>query len=332
MSQSPGSLPPRETADASPTRAVSLTVDSVTDGGRPGLVRLNGAYDVEPDVLAKMRASGMPEYQLVIACLEEHYRRRLMEASSEAERSALYAEGYEDLSRHYHAYGQIEHGASDALFRLVRPWFSGKRVLEIGCGNGTMAAALAPVVARYVGIDASAVAVDYARGRLAGVEHVELRCGSLPAALRDCDGTYDVVYSNDFLEHLHIDDLNETLRQCRRLIPTGRGTLVLVMPNRLFGPFDLSRAYVPRGRPARCFHLSETTYGEMIRLLAAHGFTQTRSPLGPLAAYLVSRRLPFLGSALLAPAWIKSLAEHTGPLRNLLRRPVGLSGVILSAR
>ncbi len=48
------------------------------------------------------------------------------------------------------------------------------RVLDIGCGTGGMAAALAPFAAQVVGIDSSEKMLDYARAKARGVANLRL--------------------------------------------------------------------------------------------------------------------------------------------------------------
>jgi ArsR family transcriptional regulator len=52
---------------------------------------------------------------------------------------------------------------------------------DLGCGTGRLAEALAPCVRRVVAVDESAAMLTAARKRLAGVDNVELRSGSLEA-------------------------------------------------------------------------------------------------------------------------------------------------------
>src|SRR5258707_1288142 len=52
---------------------------------------------------------------------------------------------------------------------------------DLGSGTGAVTAALAPFVARVVGVDASAAMLQAAKKRLHGVDNVELRRGELEA-------------------------------------------------------------------------------------------------------------------------------------------------------
>ena len=63
-----------------------------------------------------------------------------------------------------------------ALTRRVRG-----AVLDLGCGSGHAAVALAPYVGRVIGVDQSAAMLRSARRRAAGVRNVEWRRGTLDA-------------------------------------------------------------------------------------------------------------------------------------------------------
>src|SRR5256884_4395927 len=108
-------------------------------------------------------------------------------------------------------------------FRAVFNGFGGKRVLDVGCGGGILAEALATEGARVTGIDPSerslsaardhaqraGLAIDYRRGT---AEHVKT------AGL---DGTYDLVFAVDVLEH--VDDLDRTLAGVAAVLAPGGG-------------------------------------------------------------------------------------------------------------
>lgn len=98
-------------------------------------------------------------------------------------------------------YVRLRRGGVDAVLDLLaeRHDLSGKDVLELGCGPGRAAAALATRFdARITAVDASAEMLDAARSIVpAGVELVEARAESLPFAA----ASFDVAYAN-FVVHL----------------------------------------------------------------------------------------------------------------------------------
>jgi ArsR family transcriptional regulator len=91
---------------------------------------------------------------------------------------------------------------------------------DLGCGTGHLAAALAPCVARVVGVDESRQMLAAARERLAGAAHVELREGTLEA-LPIADAELDVAIL--FLVTQFVPDPAAAMREVRRVLrPEGK--------------------------------------------------------------------------------------------------------------
>lgn len=134
----------------------------------------------------------------------------------------------------------------------------GRRLLDFGCGTGTMLRSLV----RYgeaVGVDADAEAIRFCRRRgLKDVQHLE--SDELPFD----DDAFDVVTAFDVLEH--IDDDARALREIRRVLRPG-GTLLLSVPayRFLWGPQD-----------EIAHHKRRYTAGQVSRRAAAAGFAQRR--------------------------------------------------------
>ncbi|KPV76128.1 uncharacterized protein RHOBADRAFT_43568 [Rhodotorula graminis WP1] len=131
-----------------------------------------------------------------------------------------------------------------SLLPLLRPTDT---LLDIGCGPGTITASFAPFVARVTGVEhpsAAGVLVqarDEARQRgLEGkVEYVEADAAVLPFE----DGSFDVVYCNQVLQHVPdpVAVLREMDRVSRRLVfarEADRGTFALFPPTPLLDRFD----------------------------------------------------------------------------------------------
>ncbi len=101
--------------------------------------------------------------------------RLLGDRRGEAERFFAGAAGEWDRMRselYGNAFGQ------SALLALLPPAWT---VADLGCGTGTLAAALAPHAARVVGVDQSPAMLRAAARRTAGLGNVELRRGALEA-------------------------------------------------------------------------------------------------------------------------------------------------------
>ncbi len=89
--------------------------------------------------------------------------------------------------------------------------FAGRRILDVGCGGGIFAEALARGGADVVGIDASAGSLEAARehARQSGLD-IDYRFAR--AEEFDPGETFDAVIAVDVLEH--VDDLDRTLDMC----------------------------------------------------------------------------------------------------------------------
>lgn len=81
----------------------------------------------------------------------------------------------------------------------------------------------------------------------------------------------DLVFSYQFLEHLHPDDVEPHFQLVLQLLKPG-GRYVFSTPHRFSGPHDISRYFSdePQG-----FHFQEWTYGGMMALLRRLGFADT---------------------------------------------------------
>ncbi|HEX2112351.1 MAG TPA: class I SAM-dependent methyltransferase [Gaiellaceae bacterium] len=115
-----------------------------------------------------------------------------------------------------------------ARYRFALPRVAGKRVLDLGCGEGYGTALLAETAREVVGVDYSPVAIDHARRSYAR-ENVRFVVADA-TALDDSLGHFDVVTCFEVVEHVERDD--RLFAGVARVLRPG-GTLVLSTPNRL---------------------------------------------------------------------------------------------------
>jgi ArsR family transcriptional regulator len=114
----------------------------------------------------------------------------------------------------------------DALAALADPaWTIG----DLGCGTGQVSAALAPFVAKVVGVDGSAAMLQAAKKRLQEFDNVDLRRGELESLPID-DGRLDVATLMLVLHH--VPEPPRALAEIGRVLkPGGRVVIVDMQPH-----------------------------------------------------------------------------------------------------
>jgi ubiquinone/menaquinone biosynthesis C-methylase UbiE len=100
---------------------------------------------------------------------------------------------------------------------------------DLGCGTGQVSAALAPFVARVIGVDGSAAMLQAARKRLHGFDNVDLRRGDLEALPID-RGQLDAATMMLVLHH--VPEPERALAEMARILkPRGRAIVVDMLPH-----------------------------------------------------------------------------------------------------
>ena len=148
--------------------------------------------------------------------------------------------------------------------------------MDVGCGDGVLSFVFESLGAKVYAIDVSAKLT----GSIAPPDNFELRLSD-GCSVDVPDNTVDVAYSNQLMEHLHPDDVLRQLREVYRALKRG-GVYVCVTPNRLGGPYDISRNF---DTVATGLHLKEYTVTESSDLFRCVGFARVRAYVGARGLY-----------------------------------------------
>jgi 2-polyprenyl-6-hydroxyphenyl methylase/3-demethylubiquinone-9 3-methyltransferase len=120
-------------------------------------------------------------------------------------------------------------------FRHAFGSFAGKRVLDVGCGGGILAEALAREGAVVTGVDPSEKSIAVARAHAAEMElKIDYRVASGEALAASFADGFDLVFAVDVLEH--VDDLDRTLAAIATVLAPGGG-LGFLTHNRTIAAF-----------------------------------------------------------------------------------------------
>ncbi|HEX8466487.1 MAG TPA: class I SAM-dependent methyltransferase [Allosphingosinicella sp.] len=162
---------------------------------------------------------------------------------------------------------------------LPAPREAGRRILDVGCGNGEFLVVAQDLGYRPTGLDPDPEAVGVARSR-----GLDVRCANMPGS-GEAPRSFDHIFLNHVFEHLH--DPVSALREARSLLVPG-GRLWLSMPNiRSAGLARFGRHW--RGlEPPR--HLTLFDPPRLAGLLADTGFENVRLLPAEEAAFFYFRQ------------------------------------------
>lgn len=212
------------------------------------------------------------------------------------------------------------------VFELFRPHI-GRRVLEVGCGIGTMSAKLATVADSIVGIEPNAACIERVVEAMGHEPKFSLR----PCHLEECDVAelrahgFDTVYCVNVLEHIE-DDVAALTFFKNVIVPAGKVLIFVPAVAAAYGPLD-----------AELGHHRRYSKRTLAAAFAAAGLELTMlrytNPIGLIGwmynAHVSKARVHSVGQVRLFERFV---APWALPLERLITPPIGLSLMAVGSR
>jgi SAM-dependent methyltransferase len=271
---------------------------------------------VYPDIEAYSKEIGLSTEVLEEAFkLENHYHKLLVSEKDPIKREALYDEFYSNLLQFYGRTAKEDDSlenriaTKDPQVTLFEKELRGKSIIDFGCGEGYFLMNIQKKISykKLTGVDV------FIPDTLLQHPHIQfIASGIINFSTEE---KFELAFSDNVIEHLSPFDLMDHLRSVyESLIPGGK--FILIMPNRLFGPMDVTRILdnSSSGKvKAQGGHLNESTYHEMVSALNKTGFVNFETVL-PIPKFKYS----IFKNNRIKPDWIIGI-EQSKFLLNIFR-------------
>lgn len=271
---------------------------------------------VFPDIEAYSKEIGLsPEVLREAFKLENHFHKLLVNEKDALKREALYDEFYGTLLQFYGRTAKEDESlaqriaSKDPQVTLFEKELKGKSIIDFGCGEGYFLMNIQKKIPykKLTGVDV------FIPDTLKNHPHIQFIASGI-IHFRTAE-KFELAFSDNVIEHLSPLDLMDHLRSVyESLLPGGK--FILVMPNRLFGPMDVTRILdnSSSGRiQAQGGHLNESTYHEMVTALKKTGFVDFETVL-PIPKFKYST----FKNNRIKPDWIIGI-EQSSFLLNIFR-------------
>lgn len=210
--------------------------------------------------------------------IESYYHNLIKNENNREIRIKLYNEMYKKAHAVYNKnVSYMQHETFSRKAFLFKKEFYGKSILDVGCGKGALLNTISKSYKfkELCGIDVSLLE-DKNIKKMSNINFVK---GDITSF--NLNKKFDVVYSNHVLEHMANEDLKTHMASIIKHMKRS-SVLIINMPNRLFGPSDVTRiidySYTNK-TIAQGSHFNESTYTEIIKMLKEYGLNSFTSPI-----------------------------------------------------
>jgi len=192
-------------------------------------------------------------------------------------RQSLYQTVYDDYfselpfhpTFHFRKKEKIKKDRIEFLIKKLSPLLTGsEKFIEIGAGDCSLSYELSDYVDKVYALEVSDVTVNKNYTKPENMEIIIFNGYDFPFE----KGSIDFAFSNQLLEHLHVDDAIEQTCSVYNSLKKG-GKYMCITPNRLLGPGDITGYF---GDELKGFHLKEYTSMELRSVFKSTGFRKVK--------------------------------------------------------
>lgn len=156
--------------------------------------------------------------------------------------------------------------------------FQDRTVIDIGCGPGESTELISRYASFVYGLEYSSFILEEAKKEYRQIENIEFLAIEgirLPFG----DGSIDLAYSNDVVEHLHPDDAFMHFQEVLRVLRND-GKYYFWTPGSNSGPHDFTQNFYLKGFGVgpMASHIREYSFAEMIEILKEAGYRKVSIP------------------------------------------------------
>lgn len=234
-----------------------------------------------PDLKRFSKHIGFSENDLLEAYeIETKFHNLILSEKDKNLRKELYQKLYSEVHKVYYR-NHLDLNPDKLPFArkalLYKKELENKSILEIGCGRGAFLISVLKSFAfkKLTGLDVSLPPQNLINN------FQEIDFVNADVTEFTINSKFDIVYSNHVLEHMGPLDLDSHLLSIKNALKPG-GKVILNLPNKLFGPSDVTRikdfSYT-NSISAEGSHFFESTYAEVIEKLRKYDFDTFYSPI-----------------------------------------------------